>query len=185
MNRPIYICTPVDEDKKESKERAHRAARYFRLSGTAISPVLALSYLDENDWLYKPLSLELIDMCKAMCVFADEVTEHMIAEIKRAKELGIPIKFYDADSNEIDYDALVINKRIGPGYRKMIMDAHGDTCGNGLCPYSGAPCAKGDALVASEQVPAEQHTADAVTPEETSIITKLLGWLFKASRTDE
>ena len=85
----------------------------------------------------------------------------MISQIKYAEKLGLPIHFYDADLNQINYDALVINRRIGPGYRKMIVEAHGDKC----CPCCGempgyAPIPKTEP---AETEPAKTEATDKAT----------------------
>lgn len=76
--------------------------------------------------------------CKEVKVYADEVTEGMIEEIKEARKLNIPITFYNADMEEIKYDSLIINKRIGIGYRQIIEDTFHPGSGNRICPYAGA-----------------------------------------------
>ena len=53
--------------------------------------------------------------CKEVHVYADEVSEGMIEEIKLAQKHEIPVKFYNSDMEEIKYESLIINKRIGPG----------------------------------------------------------------------
>ena len=75
---------------------------------------------------------DLLKRCSEMRVFTDEVTEGIIAEINVAKENDIPIKFYDADMHLIEYDALIINDRIGPGYKKIIEDYYNPKCNE--CP---------------------------------------------------
>lgn len=155
--KTFYISTPIiDGDAKKTTEAAKRACAYFRLSAVSISPVLTLGYLDDGDWLYKSNALDLMTLCTDVYVFADEVTEFMIAEIKKAQKLGLPVHFYDSDRKEINYDALIINKRIGPGYRKMIVEAHGDSC----CPC----CGELREVKAPEDKPAAKTETDAVTP---------------------
>lgn len=79
--------------------------------------------------------------CKEMYVFADEVTEGMIEEIKEARKLHIPIKFYNSDMEEINYDALIINDRIGMGYKQIIEETINPDGGKHICPYAGK-CSK-------------------------------------------
>ena len=121
--------------KKNDMEAAVKACRYFRMEDVPVSPVLAFSFLEGEEWLMDWLSKELLKKSSKVIVCADEVTEQMITEIKYAQELKLPIRFYDATLHEINVDALVINKRIGPGLRKMIMDVNGISCTNGGCPY--------------------------------------------------
>ena len=130
----IFMITPETGDAKTDRAAAVNACSYFRMSGVAVSPVLAFDYLGEDDWLRDFLWEELLDNSQLAVVMADEVTERMIKQIRRAQEKELPIHFYDADRHEIDVDALVINKRIGPGLRKMIMDVNGLSCSDGGCP---------------------------------------------------
>ena len=138
--------------KKNDMEAAVKACRYFRMDDVPVSPVLSFSFLEDEDWLKSYLSKALLKNSKTVVVCADEVTERMITEIKYAQELKLPIKFYDATLHEINVDALVINKRIGPGLRKLIMDVNGISCTNGGCPY-GAVTEE----LEKEKVPAAQE----------------------------
>ena len=146
-----------------------------------VSPVLVFSFLDDEDWLKRYLSKALLKNSKSVVVCADEVTEQMITEIKYAQELKLPIRFYDASLHEINVDALVINKRIGPGLRKMIMDVNGISCASGGCPYgavTGEPeqekvTAAGEASVKAP-VNAPLKAAES-TPEKRSIFKRLFG----------
>ena len=130
-----YVMTPTGMGKKSDMEAAVKACRYFRMEDVPVSPVLAFSFLEGEEWLMNWLSKELLKKSSKVIVCADEVTEQMITEIKYAQELKLQIRFYDATLHEINVDALVINKRIGPGLRKMIMDVNGISCTNGGCPY--------------------------------------------------
>lgn len=82
------------------------------------------------------MGLEFLKECKEMRVYADELTEEMITEIKEAQKLNITIKFYNSEMEEINYDTLIINKRIGIGYSQIIADTYGVSSGNGFCPYA-------------------------------------------------
>jgi hypothetical protein len=61
----------------------------------------------------------------------------MIEEIQEARRLKIPIKFYNYDMEEIKYDALIINNRIGIGYKQIIEDTVNPGGGKYICPYAG------------------------------------------------
>lgn len=173
----FYICTPVDPDEKKAIALAKRAANWFRLSGISFSPILTFGYLDRGDWLYESHCKDLLQVCTDVYVFADEVTELMIAEIKEAQRLGLPVHFYDTDLHEINYDALVINKRIGPGYRKIICEAHGDSC----CPCCGELREKHNAPEAkAADKPAEPATVAASSGLEKK--AGLVGRLFGKAR---
>ena len=170
-----YVMTPEGKGKKSDADIAARACRYFRMDDMPVSPVLAFSFLDDEDWLRIYLSKELLKKSSKVAVCADEVTEKMITEIKLAQELNLPIKFYDADLHEINVDALVINKRIGPGLLKMIMDVNGISCANGGCPYGAADVTPEPVSeeVTPVQLPVAEPAPDA--PEKKSLLGRLLG----------
>ena len=183
-----YVITPAGKGSKNDVEAATKACRYFRMDDVPVSPVLAFSFLDDEDWLKRFLSKALLKNSKSVVVCADEVTEQMITEIKYAQELKLPIRFYDASLHEINVDALVINKRIGPGLRKMIMDVNGISCASGGCPYgavTGEPekekvtperekvTAAGEASVKAP-VNAPLKAAES-TPEKRSFLKRLFG----------
>lgn len=135
----IYVLTAPTNDKAKDMEKLKVLCDRFSFSGTAVSPMLSFTYLKTDEsWYSETYYRDLLDACDQMYVVADEVTARMIRLIKRAIERNIRIEFYDDSGNRIDYDALIINKRIGPGYRKMIMLAHGDVATTGVCPHCGA-----------------------------------------------
>lgn len=169
-----YVMTPAGKGSKNDVEAATKACRYFRMDDVPVSPVLAFSFLDDEDWLKRYLSKALLKNSKSVVVCADEVTEKMITEIKLAQELGLPIRFYDADLHEINVDALVINKRIGPGLRKMIMDVNGISCSTGGCPYGAGEVTKEP--TPEETVPVQEMVTDSVAaPEKKSMLLRLFG----------
>ena len=162
-----YVMTPTGMGKKSDMEAAVKACRYFRMEDVPVSPVLAFSFLEDEEWMKSYLSKELLSKSGKVVVCADEVTEQMITEIKYAQELKLPIKFYDATLHEINVDALVINKRIGPGLRKMIMDVNGISCTNGGCPY-GALTEEPE----KEKVPAVQEKVTAADKASAEVSEK-------------
>lgn len=172
----IFICSPYRGNIEKNVANAKRYCRYVEYDGIPIAPHLYFTqFLNEEYERYKGMlwGKALLAECKEMYVFADEVTEGMIEEIKTAMELGIPIKFYDADVHEINYDALIINKKIGPGYRKILAEAHGDYCGGG-CPFAG-DCEKIKAEEPVTEAPAEESTPQPVAPRKASFIEKIFG----------
>ena len=173
-----FVMTPEGTGKKNDAESAKRACNYFRMDDIPVSPVLSFSFLDEGEWLRRYLTKELLKKSSTVAVCADEVTEDMIALIKLAQKLELPIRFYDADLHEINVDALVINRRIGPGLRKMIMDVHGISCAEGGCPYGAVASNDVQETVKAEApvVEAPLTTATAESAEtKKSFFQKLFG----------
>lgn len=177
--RKIYVASPYRGDIKKNTENAKKYADYIASVEYAIPIVPHLyftTFLDDDSWLGRyrgtRMGMALLEECQEMRVFCDEVSEGMIAEIKKAQELSIPIKFYDADMTEINYDALIINKKIGPGYRKILAEAHGDCFGAG-CPYAG-DCGKTTAEAPAAEAPAKEDPvpAPALAPAKVSFFEK-------------
>lgn len=147
----IYICSPYRGDTKKNIENVKRYCHYATWDGIPIAPHLYFTqFLDDDStsdrWRGIRWGLALLAECREIRVYADEVTEGMIEEIKEAQKLNIPIKFYDAEMEEIKYDSLIINKRIGIGYRQIIEDIVHPGNGNRICPYAGTcngECAEG------------------------------------------
>lgn len=146
MRKLIFICSPLRGDIKTNLENAKKYSYLASYHGIPITPHLYFTtFLDDNStadrYLGTSMGLQLLELCQEVWVYADEVTEGMIEEINKARELDIPIKFYNADREEIKYDSIIINKRIGPGLRKIIADINGDSSTSGICPYA-ADCGK-------------------------------------------
>lgn len=139
----IFVLSPNTDDPQKDFENAKRLCLACSFADTPVSPVLSFAYdVNENDWRRKYSYQELMVKCESVRVFCDEVTELMIKLIKVAIEKEIPIEFYEANGNHIEYDALIINKNIGPGLRQMIRLAHGDVQENVFCPHCGKKIAQ-------------------------------------------
>lgn len=175
MQKLIFVCSPLRGDVKENLENAKKYSRLASYYGIPITPHLYFTtFLDDDSMSDRftgtHMGLSLLELCQEMWVFADEVTEGMIDEIKKAQELNIPIKFYNADREEIKYDSLIINKRIGPGLRKIIADINGDSSAAGICPYA-ADCGK----LRGEESGAGKDTCKAGESRKRSIWDRITG----------
>ena len=140
----IYVCSPYRGDTKKNTENAKRYSWIEALHGAIpITPHLYFTtFLDDDNICDRSQGLRmgkaLLLECKEVHVYADEVSEGMIEEIKLAQKHEIPVKFYNSDMEEIKYESLIINKRIGPGYRQIIEDAFNPGRGSRICPYAGS-----------------------------------------------
>ena len=139
----IYICSPYRGNTEKNIENVKRYCQYCAWDGIPIAPHLYFTqFLNDSSMTDRHRGMrwgfELLAECKEVRVYADEVTEGMIEEIKEARKLNIPIKFYNSEMEEIKYDSLIINKRIGIGYRQIIEDTYNPGSGNRICPYAGA-----------------------------------------------
>lgn len=134
----IFVLTPLTNDEQKDMTLAKEFCERSSYTDISISPVLAFSYLRrKDDWFMWHYCEELMHRCKIVRIFCDEVTPLMIHLIKYAVEKKLPIEFFEADGHYIDYDALIVNRRIGPGYRQMIHLAHGAVPESGICPHCG------------------------------------------------
>ena len=134
----VFILTPLTNDQQKDMARAKEFCERASFTDISISPMLAFSYREhEDDWRMRHYSEKLMDQCESVRVFCDEVTPLMIHLIKYAVKKQLPIEFYESNGRHIDYDALIVNQHIGPGYRQMIHLAHGDIPVSGICPHCG------------------------------------------------
>lgn len=129
-----YVCSAYKGDVEKNVENAKRYCRFVSYSDNVpIAPHLLFPQflgsgdMDEHARLKGvSMGMELMEHCNKMWVFGDEVTEGMCLEIKKARELGLQIAFRNSDMEEINYDTLIINKRIGDGLKQIIKDVNED-----------------------------------------------------------
>lgn len=179
MNK-CFVCTPPHEGDKEKIEMIKKYCRDVVWDDMIpVAPNLSFAAFLGDDagdrWRKKMMVMSLLPECAEFRVYCDEVTEDMLPQIRKAQDQKIPVKFFDADLKEIDYDALIINKRIGPGYRKIISESHGDHSTSAICPYA-MECAKTGS--AAGKPPESTPPKDAPGPvvASSSVETKLTGW---------
>ena len=97
----VFICSPYQGDINTNTIRVKRYAR-FAVAEKVVPVIPHLMYprfLDEDDPGERALGLEmglvLLEKCKALWVFGDVISAGMIAEIEKAKEIKIPIRYFD------------------------------------------------------------------------------------------
>jgi hypothetical protein len=64
--------------------------------------------------------------CKQIWIFCNELTESMIQEITEAKKLGLEMKFFNVNQEELNDDNYLLHTEIGPAYRRLIAEHYGD-----------------------------------------------------------
>jgi len=185
--KKCFICSPYQDDQGQNAARAARYCRNALWEGfIPVAPHLFIHtylYDTHSDGLYvNRLVKNVLEECAEFRVYCDELTEEMLREIKKAQDLRIPVKFYDVDMREVDYETLIVNKRIGPAYRKVISEAHGDYSSGTVCPYA-AECSKAgeaEASTSAEPAAAPEESCTEVEPTEedkNSIGRRLLQWI--------
>lgn len=96
----VFICSPFAGDMEGNTERAREYSR-FAVSKDCIpiAPHLLFpQFLEETDPVGRALGISfglvLQSMCREMWVFGDTVSKGMAVEIEKAKERGIPIRYF-------------------------------------------------------------------------------------------
>lgn len=140
--KKCFIKFPYIEGKKECIEKGHRYCWVAQLEGYIpysadlyLRPFLGDSMITDKHARQR-IEMELLKESDEVRIYADEVTEDIIDIFKAARENNIPIKFFNADMEEIQYDKLIINTRIGRGYRSIIEEYEGHGGRSYICPYA-------------------------------------------------
>lgn len=130
----VFICSPYRGDKKKNLENAieycRRADTYNKIP---IAPHVYFTRIFRiEDWRSRFTGMYwgkyLMQYCKEIWIFCNELTEGMIEEIAEAKKLGIDMKFFNLIQEEINNDNYLIHTEIGPAYRRLIAEYFGDRC---------------------------------------------------------
>ena len=97
----VFICSPYKGDIELNTMRAKRYAR-FAITKKKVPIIPHLMYprfLDENNHEERVLGLQmgliLLEKCHEVWVFGNKISRGMEIEIKKAKEMIIPVKYYN------------------------------------------------------------------------------------------
>ncbi|RJE46624.1 MULTISPECIES: DUF4406 domain-containing protein [unclassified Dehalobacter] len=99
----IYVASPYAGDVENNVEFAKRACRYVMEQGHAFfAPhLLYPQILEDSNPAERETGLKLghhmLERCDEMWVFGNRISSGMEAEIERAKQLGIPIRYVSAE----------------------------------------------------------------------------------------
>ena len=100
-HRPlVFICSPFAGDMEGNTRRAREYSRFaVSKDYIPIAPHLLFpQFLDDTDPAQRELGISfglvLQSMCREMWVFGDTVSKGMAVEIEKAKERGIPIRYF-------------------------------------------------------------------------------------------
>jgi hypothetical protein len=105
-SKRVYICSPYKGNIKRNTVRTQIYCRFAYDSGfVPIAPhIYFTQFLDENSKTERAAGmkygLELLWQCRELWVFGCNITDGMRAEIELARDLKIPIKYYDEDTLE-------------------------------------------------------------------------------------
>ncbi len=97
----VFICSPYKEDIEVNTTRAKRYGRYAvaKKQVPIIPHLMYPRFLNEHDCDERALGLEmglmLLSKCQELWVFGSRTSKGMEMEIKRAKEMKMPIRYHD------------------------------------------------------------------------------------------
>lgn len=101
----VYVCSPCKGDVENNIERAKEYCKSVLIAGhIPLAPHIAFSGILHDDIPQERqtallIGLELMSRCDELWVFSGTISDGMAAEIKLAKEKGIPVKTVVIDSN--------------------------------------------------------------------------------------
>ena len=129
----VFICSPYRGDTKKNLENAITYCKIaYIYSKLPIAPHVYFTrvFPDDESWRDRYTGMawgkDLMQYCKEIWIFCNELTEGMIEEIEDAKRLGLKMKFYNTDREEITNANYLIHTEIGPAYRRIIAESYGD-----------------------------------------------------------
>lgn len=111
MSSKFYICSPLHaETEEEIKKNMERAKLYMKevtgLTGVkSVAPHAFLpEILDDNIPEERKLAIEfglsLLKQCSGIVVCGDKISPGMAGEIEAAKQLGLPIFYFDSNEGK-------------------------------------------------------------------------------------
>lgn len=127
----IFICSPYrgapEKNIKNVKRYCEKAADKGYIP---IAPHLYFTqFLNDDNPIDRSHGLwmgrQLLEECAEVWVYANEVTEGMISEMVRARELGIKMRFFNEDMEELDDVKYLLHKEIGAAYGRFISNYFG------------------------------------------------------------
>lgn len=103
----VFICSPYAGDRQRNTERARGFCR-FAVSKNCIpiAPHLLFpQFMEENDPAQRSLGiffgLVLQSKCKEVWVFGRRISKGMAVEIEKARERGLPIRYFTDRCEEV------------------------------------------------------------------------------------
>ena len=182
--RKVYICSPYRDDPKKNIENAIRYCRMAEIYGKLpIAPHVYFTrvFPDETPRARQIGTLwgrDLMQYCREIWIFCNELTEGMIEEIAYAKKLKLRMKFYNTKMEEITNDNYLIHTEIGPAYRRVIAESYGDCfCPEGKCADCSA-CRRSKAG-SGDSASGGDKTAGKGTAREKDYRGTCISWLFR------
>lgn len=129
----VFISSPYRGDVKANIEHVKRyCVKADAHNLLPIAPHLYFTqFLNDTSIIGRAtgmaMGLTLMQYCTEVWVFCNELTDGMIEELTEAKKLGLPLKFFTPNMEELTYENYIIHPELGPGYRRLIAEAFGDS----------------------------------------------------------
>ena len=104
--KKVFICSPYKGNVEKNTARARVYCRFAFDSGfVPVAPHLYFpQFLDDNDKDERAAGckygLEQLWQCRELWVFGERISDGMRAEIELAKDLKIPVRYFDEDMVE-------------------------------------------------------------------------------------
>ena len=103
MKQMIFVCSPYRGEIETNTERARRYCRHVVDKGfIPIAPHLLFpQFMDDNNSEGRERAIEMnfgiLQRCSELWVFGREITIGMWQEIKKAQELGTPVRYISTE----------------------------------------------------------------------------------------
>lgn len=101
----VYICSPYAGDAEWNTMRAREYSRFAVNNGTIpIAPHLLFpQFMDEatERELAMFMNMVLLERCEELWVFGDRISEGMAAEILRAKQKHMTIRYFTVEQEDV------------------------------------------------------------------------------------
>jgi hypothetical protein len=103
----VYICSPLAGDLKANTRNAQLYCRFaVDMGAIPFAPHLLFpQFMDDSNGAERELGLSfgltMLDKCDALWAFGGKVSNGMKAELRRARELDLQIKFFDIKCVEV------------------------------------------------------------------------------------
>ena len=102
----VYICSPFRRNYERNTIKANLYSRFAYEKGyLPITPhVIFPQFLDDENRSERlagmAMGLQLLDLCKEIWVFGTRISEGMKAEIEKAKQKGMSIRYFSENMEE-------------------------------------------------------------------------------------
>lgn len=122
----VFCCSAYRGNVEENLKKATKYVRLIAVCGySPVAPhVLMHGALDDNNPEERTkgilLGIDQLKLCECVWVFGTKITDGMRFELKKARELMIPVRLLDGEANFIESSTLDIDDRVDEEYRRFV-----------------------------------------------------------------